>query len=59
MRQSDRQGRAYPLLPLGCAAATWRALGRGEWRRALWCSAAPLLLAVPLLAWFWYVSRPV
>jgi hypothetical protein len=50
---------AYPLLPLVCAVLAWRAYGRGEVRRAVRVSTLPLCLALPLLAYIWYMARPV
>jgi hypothetical protein len=50
---------AYPLLPLGCSWAAWRAYVRGEVSRALWLSSLPLILAIPLLLYAWYLATPV
>jgi hypothetical protein len=49
----------YPVLPLACALAAWSALRRGDARRAVTLTTLPLLAAVPLLAYFWYMASPV
>jgi hypothetical protein len=50
---------AYPLLPLACAAATWRAWRRGDVPRAVRWSGVELLAAVVVLAFVWFVASPV
>lgn len=49
---------SYPLLPVGCAVAAWIAYGRRRYRRAAVLSAVPLLPALPLLAYLFWVSSP-
>ena len=49
---------SYPLLPLGCAVAAWLAYGRRRYGRAAVLSAVPLLPALPLLAYLFWVSSP-
>ncbi len=49
---------SYPLLPVGCAAAAWLAYARRRYRRAAVLSAVPLLPALPLLAYLFWVSSP-
>jgi len=49
---------SYPLLPLGCAAAAWLAYARRRYGRAALLSAVPLLPALPLLAYLFWVSSP-
>lgn len=49
----------YPVLPLACAVAAWRAFRRGDARRAVRWSSLPLVGAVPLLAYAWYMASPV
>ncbi|HEX8243807.1 MAG TPA: hypothetical protein VF541_09935 [Longimicrobium sp.] len=49
----------YPVLPLACSVAAWRAYRRGDARRAVRWSALPLVGAVPLLAYAWYMASPV
>jgi hypothetical protein len=49
----------YPLLPVSCGVAAWIAFRRGDTARAVRLSAVPLLLAVPLLAYGWYMAMPV
>jgi hypothetical protein len=49
----------YPVLPLACSVAAWRAYRRGDLRRAVRWSALPLVGAVPLLAYVWYMASPV
>ncbi|HET7463893.1 MAG TPA: hypothetical protein VFJ82_21735 [Longimicrobium sp.] len=49
----------YPLVPVACSAAAWRAFRRGDARRAIALTTAPLALTIPLLAFAWYVATPV
>jgi hypothetical protein len=49
----------YPVLPLACAPLAWSALRRGDARRAVTLTTIPLLAAVPLLAYLWYMASPV
>lgn len=50
---------AYPVLPLACSVAAWRAFRRGDVRRAMGWTTLPLAAAVPLLAYVWYMASPV
>ena len=49
----------YPVLPLACSVAAWRAFRRGDARRAVRWSTLPLVAAIPLLAYVWYMASPV
>jgi hypothetical protein len=49
----------YPVLPLACAPLAWAALRRGDARVEVTLTTVPLLAAVPLLAYFWYMASPV
>jgi hypothetical protein len=49
----------YPLLPLACTLAAWRAFRRGDVRRAVRWTTLPLAVAIPLLAYAWYMASPV
>jgi hypothetical protein len=49
---------SYPLLPVGCAAAAWLAYARRRYRRAAVLSAVPLLPALALPAYLFWVSSP-
>ena len=50
---------AYPVLPLVCSAAAWRAFRRGDTRRAMTWTTIQLVVALPLLACAWYLASPV
>ncbi|MFL5538145.1 MAG: hypothetical protein ACJ8J0_04100, partial [Longimicrobiaceae bacterium] len=50
---------AYPVLPLACSVAAWRAFRRGDVRRAVGWTTLQLAAAVPLLAYVWYMASPV
>lgn len=49
----------YPVLPLVCGAMAWAAFRRGDLRRARTLTTVPLVLAIPLLAFAWYMASPV
>ncbi|HEX8903662.1 MAG TPA: hypothetical protein VF771_02330 [Longimicrobiaceae bacterium] len=49
----------YPVLPLACSVAAWRAFRRGDARRAVAWSAVVLAGSLPLLAYAWYMASPV
>ena len=49
----------YPVLPAACAARAWSALRRGDARRAVRLTTLPLVAALPLLAYFWYMAGTV
>jgi hypothetical protein len=50
---------AYPVLPLACTVAAWRAFRRGDVRRAVGWTTWQLGAALPLLAYVWYMASPV
>jgi hypothetical protein len=50
---------AYPLLPLACGVAAWRAFRRGDARRAMHWSGVELVGAVLVLALVWFLISPV
>jgi len=50
---------AYPLLPLACGVATWRAFRRGHVRSATRWSGVALLAAALMLALAWFLVSPV
>lgn len=49
---------SYPLLPVGCSVAAWRAYARGRMRRAAALSAVPVLPALPLLLYLFWAATP-
>jgi hypothetical protein len=50
---------AYPLLPLACGVATWRAFRRGDVRSAVRWSGVELAGAALVLALVWFLISPV
>ncbi|HEV2147440.1 MAG TPA: hypothetical protein VGR37_08545 [Longimicrobiaceae bacterium] len=49
---------SYPILPVACSLAAWRAYARRRWRRAAVLAALPLLPALPLLAYLFWLAWP-
>lgn len=50
---------AYPLLVLLCMVMAWRAYRRGNGARAMILTTLPLVLAVPLAAYaYWLATSP-
>ncbi|HSU17866.1 hypothetical protein [Longimicrobium sp.] len=49
----------YPVLPLVCSAAAWRAFRRRDLRRAITWTSVQLVVVLPMLAYVAYMASPV
>jgi hypothetical protein len=49
---------SYPVLPVACSVAAWRAYTRRRWRRAALWAGVPLLPALPLLVYLFWLATP-
>ena len=50
---------AYPVLPVLCSAAAWRAFRRRDLRRAVTWTSVQLIVILPMLAYVAYMASPV
>ena len=49
----------YPLLPVVCSVAAWRAFRRRDVRRAVTWTSVQLIVILPMLAYVAYMASPV
>jgi cytochrome bd-type quinol oxidase subunit 2 len=50
---------AYPVLPVVCSVAAWRAFRRRDVRRAVTWTSVQLVVILPMLAYVAYMASPV
>ena len=49
----------YPVLPIVCSVAAWRAFRRRDLRRAVTWTSVQLVVILPMLAYVAYMASPV